>query len=111
MDARIVNIRKHRSPRPSREGCGFLALTCVFSCFFLILNCALVARFYPELAAFFPRWMHEPKIEQMIKFMAPVLLIFVQWWVVDFAADLLAPAGHVRQNEAKRKSAEPDRTI
>ncbi len=110
MGARIVTFRKRRSPRPSREGCGFLTLTCVFSCFFLVLNCALVARFYPEIAAYFPGWMHQPKIEQMAKFLAPVLLIFLQWWVVDLAADLLAPAGHVRQNEAEQKRVGSDKT-
>lgn len=110
MATRILPLRKHRSPRPSREGCGFLALTCVFTCFFLILNCALVARFYPEVAAYFPHWMHQPKVEQMLKFLAPVLLIFLQWWVVDLAADLLAPAGHVRQHETDRKHIGSDKT-
>jgi hypothetical protein len=90
---------KHRSPRPRRDGCGFLTLTCVFTCFFLILNSALVARFYPELADLGPNWLQHPRIEQMMKFVAPVLLIFVQWWVVDLAADFFAPAGHVRQSD------------
>jgi hypothetical protein len=81
-----------------------LTLTCVFTCFFLILNSALVARFYPELANLGPLWLQHPRIEQMIKFIAPVLLIFVQWWVVDLAADFLAPAGHVRQSESEAKS-------
>jgi hypothetical protein len=99
-----LRLGRSRSDRPRRDGCGFLTLTCVFTCFFLILNSALVARFYPELANLGPMWLQHPRIEQMIKFVAPVLLIFVQWWVVDLAADFLAPAGHVRQSESEAKS-------
>jgi hypothetical protein len=76
----------------------------VFTCFFLILNSALVARFYPELAELGPMWLHHPRIEQMIRFVAPVLLIFAQWWVVDLAADFLAPAGHVRPGDPETDS-------
>lgn len=101
---------KLRSPRPRRDGCGFLTLTCVFTCFFLVLNAALVSRFYPEVAEFGPRWLLYPRVEQMFKFVAPVLLIFVEWWVVDLAADFFAPAGHVRQSDPEPDSSSDSKT-
>jgi len=85
-------------------------LTCLFTCFFLILNSALVSRFYPELAALGPALLRHPRVVQMMMFAGPVLLIFVEWWLVDLAADLLAPAGHVRQNDQEHEAKEDSRT-
>jgi hypothetical protein len=89
---------RRRRGEPNRDGCGFLLLTCVFTCFFLILNVFAVSWFYPVLAALGPAWLKWQRVEQVILFMAPVLLIFLEWWCVDLIVDLLTP-GRGRQSE------------
>ncbi|MCH5378164.1 MAG: hypothetical protein JJ992_29765 [Planctomycetes bacterium] len=93
---------KARKIRSRRDGCGFLTLTCLFTCFFLILNSAVVSRFYPQFSALWPSLLRQPRVVQMMMFVAPVVLIFFEWWLVDLAADFLSPAGQVRHGDQQR---------
>jgi hypothetical protein len=68
---------------PRRDGCGFLLLTCFFSCFFLVLNAALVTKLYPVTLQRMPPFHGHPRLDQMVLFLAPVLLLFCEWWLVD----------------------------
>lgn len=97
-----------RNSQSRPEGCGFLALTCLFTCFFLILNSALTVRFYPQLSAFAPSLLQHPRVEQMMMFLGPVLLIFVEWWLVDLIVDALSPLSRLppgRQQASKNRDA------
>ena len=80
-----------RRPEAGRDGCGFLLLTCVFTCFLLILNCVAVARFFPELIVRAPTVLQDPRVEQTTMFVAPVVMIFVEWWLVDLIVELVTP--------------------
>jgi hypothetical protein len=71
-----------------------LALTCFVTCFFLVLNSAVVSIFYPPLAAAGPGLLRHPRVAQMIMYLAPVVLIFIEWWIVDLAVELVTPARH-----------------
>ena len=66
-------------------------LTCLFTCFFLILNSFAVSSFYPVLIQGGPALLREQRVEQIVMFVAPVALIFVEWWVVDLVVDVLTP--------------------
>jgi hypothetical protein len=68
-----------------------LLLTCIFTCLFLVLNIFAVSWFYPALTALGPAWLKWPRVEQVMLFTAPVLLIFLEWWCVDLIVDLLTP--------------------
>jgi hypothetical protein len=81
---------RHRRAGPGRDGCGFLLLTCLFTCFLLALNCAAVGRFYPELVSNAPEFLREGRIPQMTMFIAPVVLTFVEWWLVDWIVELVS---------------------
>jgi hypothetical protein len=74
---------RNRRAQPGRDGCGFLLLTCLFTCFLLVLNCVAVARFYPDLVLHAPLFLREARVQQMSMFIAPVVLTFVEWWLVD----------------------------
>jgi hypothetical protein len=90
-------LSKSQATSSRRDGCGFLVLTCLFSCFFLVLNSALVVRFYPMLAWAGPSFLRNTRIEQMMMFIGPVLLIVVEWWLVDLIVDLLSPLSNWRE--------------
>jgi hypothetical protein len=95
-----VTSRKRNPGQTRCDGCGFLVLTCVFTCFFLILNCALVSRFYGPLSSYAPPVLQHPRVTQAIMYVAPVALMLIEWWVVDLVVDLVSfprrppPAGH-----------------
>ena len=91
--------RRRAETGPRRDGCGFLILTCLFTCFFLVLNSGLVSRFYPEIAAAGPALLRHPRVAQMLMFLSPVVLLFVEWWLVDFVVETVTP----------RRRAQPDR--
>ena len=99
---------KLRSAPNRRDGCGFLVLTCLFSCLFLVLNSILVVRTYPVLATLGPAILRNRGVEQMIMFAGPVLLIFVEWWLVDTIVDGLGHLGLRRGRRAPFPPRHPD---
>lgn len=86
-----MKFTRRRKARDRRDGCGFLILTCMFTCFFLVLNSALVAKVYPPLAQLGPDFFSHPRVKQIIMFVGPVALVFVEWWFVDLVVDMLTP--------------------
>ena len=79
-----------------RSGWGFLLLVCLFSCLLLLINGAIVAGCSPWLSAFAmtvgnstPRWLNGHKIMQVLIFALPIVMLFVEWAIVDFVVDHL----------------------
>lgn len=68
----------------SSTGCGFLGATCVVSCVFLFLNVAIVSTLYPVLAGWGPELLKNERVAQAILYAAPILLVFCEWWLVDW---------------------------
>lgn len=99
---------KLRSPSKRRDGCGFLILTCLFSCLFLVLNSVMVVRMYPLLATLGPAILRHRGVEQMMMFVGPVLLIFVEWWLVDTIVDVLGYFGFRRSRRDELAPRHPD---
>ena len=91
-----MTILRHRGKGPYRDGCGFVLLTFLFSCLFLLLNSALISRFVPapETA---PGLLARQGVNQAVLFVGPVILIFVEWWLVDLVVALVT----------RRRSADP----
>lgn len=82
---------RRRSSGPRRDGCGFVLLTFLFSCFFLVLNSALIGKFAPPLMDAGPALLRRPGVVQAVLFAGPVILIFVEWWLVDLVVAVLTP--------------------
>ena len=80
-----------RSRGPRRDGCGFVLLTFLFSCLFLVLNSALISKLLPPLLEAGPAVLRRPGVVQAILFAGPVMLIFVEWWLVDLVVVLVTP--------------------
>lgn len=82
---------RRRSSGPRRDGCGFVLLTFVFSCLFLVLNSALIGKFVPPLLDAGPAFLRRLGVVQAVLFAGPVILIFVEWWLVDLVVALVTP--------------------
>ena len=79
-----------RPQRVRRDGCGYMLITCIFTCFFLVINCVLLAGAHPLLTAAGPSWMREARINQLILFLGPVLMLYAEWRLADFIIDSFA---------------------
>jgi hypothetical protein len=71
-----------------RDGCGFLIGTSVFTCLFLVINGVVLTGvyqiFYPGGP---PDSSHEARFVQILLFIGPVLLLFVQWTLIDLLTE------------------------
>lgn len=74
--------------RSSTNGCGFLMLTCLVTCIFFLFNVALTVSVFGWSAGRFPV-LREVKTTQTIMYLGPVLLLFLEWWLVDVLVDRL----------------------
>ena len=74
----------------SRQGCGFLLLTAAFSCLFLIINAILVAALFRRFVVGFA----SPEFQraaQLGMFALTVLMVFIEWWLVDWIVRRVSP--------------------
>lgn len=71
-------------------GCGFLLRACLVTCLFLVINSVLVSSLYAWYKPSGPPIMKKNEFAQTIMFAVPVLLVFVEWWLVDFLYDRLS---------------------
>ena len=89
--AKRIASSTHRSALAVTDGCGFILFTCLVSCLLMIINGGLVAAGYQWLADLGPKFLRQSRVAQATLFIAPVLLLFVQWWVLDHLLDFLRP--------------------
>jgi len=78
-------------------------LTFLFSCFFLLLNSALISRLVPapETA---PGLLARQGVNQAVLFVGPVILIFVEWWLVDLVVALVTRGRSIDSLPQDRKT-------
>ena len=91
--APVSRLSLHRGSSRDRArpaGCGFLLLTCIITCLLLLLNGILVTTLYNWFSPLGPDWLEREKVRQFALFVAPVLLILAEWWLVDFLVDRIA---------------------
>lgn len=75
------------SKQRQRVGCGFLISTCLLTCLMLVFNGAMVMSLYYWLAPLGPRILRHPQAFQFLLFSTPVLLLFVEWRMIDSFVD------------------------
>jgi len=52
-------------------------------CVLLVLNVAFVASLFRTVARQGPEWLRHPKVEQMILLIGPLVVLIIQWWLID----------------------------
>ena len=83
---------KSGSDGPSKlhTGCGYVAVVTLVACVLLVINSFMVhaaLSAYQEVA---PPEMSEPRAQQAIQIVLPVILIFMEYWLYDRLVDRLA---------------------
>ena len=63
--------------------------TCGWIFFLLAINSALVSRFGVSLMEYGPDFLRRDKVVQMILFISPVVMLFIEWWLLDLLMDKL----------------------
>ena len=66
-----------------RDGFLFQVKTVLLMCLLLVVNVAFVASFFRTVAREGPEWLRHPKVEQMILLSGPLVLLVIQWWLID----------------------------
>jgi hypothetical protein len=94
---------KPTTPR-TRLGCGFLCVSALLTCVLLAINGLIVLNLYNSIEPTLPsEWRSEPRrMLQAIVFIAPLVLLLIEWWVCDVTIDWLRPLR--RDTDAKRNS-------
>lgn len=73
------------------DGCGHFLATGIVSAFFLVINGVLVASLYTWLAPMGPAVLSHPRAAGVIAIVGPLLLVFVEWWLIDWLVDIFSP--------------------
>ena len=75
---------------PRRDGFRFVLGTCAVTCVLLVLNGVLVASIYFHTSGTDSVLARYPKLTQAVVFMAPIVLVIIQWWIIDIVSRILA---------------------
>ena len=51
----------------------------------------MISRFVPPLMETGPAFLARPGVVQATLFAGPVILVFVEWWLVDLVVELVTP--------------------
>ncbi|MEQ8788982.1 MAG: hypothetical protein RIC55_21905 [Pirellulaceae bacterium] len=81
------------------DGCGYLLASCVVTCCFLVMNGLLTSAFYLYAKSLGPDWLQNVRVEQLVNFVAPVLMLILEWRLVDMFSDLVAPTSRGKDAE------------
>lgn len=65
-------------------GCLFVIASTLLTCLLLFINGGLVQAAYAVLAPTGPALMGNPRVSQFVLFTVPVLLVVVEWVMIDF---------------------------
>ncbi|QDV68138.1 hypothetical protein Poly24_18460 [Rosistilla carotiformis] len=76
-------MRRSAKLRGNLGTCGFALASAVFGCLLLILNGGVVAAVYFAIAEDGPEWMRNRSLSQFALFVGPVLLLILQWTLID----------------------------
>jgi hypothetical protein len=69
----------------------------------LIVNSALMIVIYKALVSVGPNWLKEEAIAQAILFIGPLLLVFIEWAIIDWGIEIVFPARHDDATQEERR--------
>ncbi|MEC9002200.1 MAG: hypothetical protein VX644_02410 [Planctomycetota bacterium] len=86
-------MRRRTRRQGERDGFLFQLRTVLLMCVLLVLNVAFVASLFRTAAREGPEWLRHPKVEQMILLIGPLIVLVIQWWLIDVLKYQLGGAG------------------
>ena len=76
--------KRRAKRRRGGEGCGYLLFACLVACLMLVVNAVVVRALY---TVYMPQ--DKPRLGRAVLFVGPILLLVIQWAIVDRLTDLL----------------------
>ncbi len=76
---RSSRSRYRRASQRAPSGCAVILMVAAASCALLVLNGFIIAGFFASLGDELPEALRSPKVMQTIVFIAPVLLLVLEW--------------------------------
>lgn len=74
-------------------GCVVATASAVISCVLLVINGAFIMALLSVVAGSGQAWITNEKLSQFLLFSCPVLLLFIQWWLIDTLRWILRKRG------------------
>ncbi len=74
-----------------RSGCLHLAAVVLVACVLLVVNGVLVHAAMIAYQPWAPREMNEVRVQQAIKFVVPIVMVFMQYCLFDWLVDRSTP--------------------
>ena len=71
-------------PKAIPRGCLLSLGSALVTCLMLFINGSLVLAFLAVFDRVGPAWMRDPSFSQFMLFLVPVLLVVVQWIMIDY---------------------------
>ncbi len=92
MEIRPTGELSEAGNRP-RAGCLMIMATALFACALLFFNGSIVMAVIDALRESDAGWVPEDQVAQFVVLLGPVLLLVVQWWLIDHLRSGLARRG------------------
>jgi hypothetical protein len=74
---------KHFEVTDIAGGCITATTSALLSCLLLVINGAFVMALLSVVAASGQNWITNEKLSQFLLFSVPVILLLIQWWLID----------------------------
>lgn len=87
--------------KSGRDGFLFQVTTCLLMSVLLVLNVAFVGSLYRTLAPEGPEYLGYPKVEQVFLLIGPLVVLVIQWWLIDVLRNQLG-MGRKRNQQQPR---------
>ena len=68
-------------------GCGYVLVITLIACFLLVANSFIVRIALGAYQEYAPAELSEPRAQQALQIVMPVLLIFLEYWIYDRLVD------------------------
>ena len=84
-------------PLPRRvlpAGCLLMMVSALVTCLMLLVNGSLVMAVLDSIPNSAPSWARKPEFVQFMLFSVPVLLVVVQWIMIDYVRNRLRRTFH-----------------
>jgi len=70
-------------------GCFYVLGVAAMACLLLFINGGMVMAFFEAATETGPRWLRNKQLMQFTLFVAPVVLLILQWMIFDFVRRVL----------------------
>jgi hypothetical protein len=68
----------------THRGCVFALASTLLTCGLLFINGGLVSALCDAARESWPGWFEEYRVDQFLFFVGPVLLVVIQWMMIDY---------------------------